>query len=110
MVWRMHQRCMSGNLTRRNRERVICFTPFFNDGDGDKALFGNCPEVGRVDNCTAWRPMSSVLATIPRIIHPEDVKTRVIHVAGRQLHFVCGVSGTEGGRDRNIPVCEDSTE
>jgi hypothetical protein len=35
------------------------------DGDGDPALFGKCPEVMRVDNCTAWRPMSSVLKTIP---------------------------------------------
>ena len=41
----------------------------FNDGDGDTALFGKCPEVVRVDNCTAWRPMSSVLETIPRVIH-----------------------------------------
>ena len=27
------------------------------DGDGHPALFGKCPEVMRVDNCTAWRPM-----------------------------------------------------
>ena len=71
------------------------FHTTFDDGDGDIALFGKCPEVVRVDNCTAWRPMSSVLATIPRVVHPEDVKTRVIHVAGRELHYVCGVAATE---------------
>ena len=67
----------------------------FNDGDGDTALFGKCPEVVRVDNCTAWRSMSSVLDTIPRVVHPADTKTRVIHVAGRQWHYVCGVAATE---------------
>ena len=44
------------------------FHTTFDDGDGDIALFGKCPEVVRVDNCTAWRPMSSVLATIPRVV------------------------------------------
>jgi hypothetical protein len=67
----------------------------FNDGDGDTALFGKCPEVVRVDNCTAWRPMSSVLEMIPRVIHQSDIKTRVIHVAGREWHYVCGVAATE---------------
>ena len=67
----------------------------FNDGDGDTALFGKCPEVVRVDNCTAWRPISSVLETIPRVIHPSDIKTRAIHVAGRDWHYVCGVAATE---------------
>ena len=64
----------------------------FNDGDGRTALFGKCPEVVRVDNCTAWRPMSSVLEMIPRVIHQSDIKTRVIHVAGREWHYVCGVA------------------
>ncbi len=27
----------------------------WNEGDGDKSLFGQCPELVRVDNCTAWR-------------------------------------------------------
>ncbi len=67
----------------------------FNDGDGDAALFGQCPEVVRVDNCMAWRPMPSVLETIPRVIHPSDIKTRVIHVGGREWHYVCGVAATE---------------
>ncbi len=32
---------------------------------------------------------------IPRVIHPSDIKTRVIHVAGREWHYVCGVAATE---------------
>ena len=28
-------------------------------------------------------------------MHPSDVKAREIHVAGRDLHFVCGVLSTE---------------
>jgi hypothetical protein len=67
----------------------------FQDGDSDTALFGKCPEVVRVDNCTAWRPMSFVLETIPRVVHPNDIKARVIHVAGREWHYVCSVSGIE---------------
>ena len=67
----------------------------FNDADGDTALFGSCPEVVRIDNCTAWRPMADVMDVIPRVVHPEDIKCRRIHVAGRDLHFVCGVTGRE---------------
>jgi hypothetical protein len=66
------------------------------DVDGGIVLFGKCPEVVRVDNYTAWRPMSSVLETIPRVIHSSDIiKTRVIHVAGRERHYVCDVAATE---------------
>ena len=54
----------------------------FNDGDGDTALFGQCPEVVRVDNCMAWRPMSSVLETIPRVIHPSDIEWTATIVSG----------------------------
>ena len=71
------------------------FHTAFQEGDGDIALFGKCPEVVRVDNCTAWRPMSCVLGTIPRVVHQIDIKTRVMHVARRQWHYVCGVAATE---------------
>jgi hypothetical protein len=77
------------------------FRTIADEADGDLALYGKCPELVRVDNCTAWRPMSSVLPNIPRFVHPDDIKTRMIHVAGRVLHFVCGVA-------RNIYVQEDS--
>jgi hypothetical protein len=39
--------------------------------------------------------MSFVLDIIPRVVHPNDIKTRVIHVAGQEGHYVCGVSGIE---------------
>lgn len=80
--------------TKEHRKGYLFHTAF-DDGDGDIALFGHCPEVVRVDNCTAWRAMSAVLDTIPRVIHPEDIKTRIMHVAGRQWHYVCGVTATE---------------
>ncbi len=31
-------------------------------------------ELVRVDNCTAWRPMSGVMDAISRVVHPNDVK------------------------------------
>jgi hypothetical protein len=41
--------------------------------------------------------MSSVLNMVSRVVHPLDVKLREIeiHVAGRDYHYVCGVSATE---------------
>jgi hypothetical protein len=56
------------------QQKGYLFHTAFQDGDGDVALFGKCPEVVRVDNFTAWRPLSSILNTIPRILHPLDVK------------------------------------
>ena len=67
---------------KAEQRKGYLFHTAFQDGDGDLALFGKYPEVVRVDNCTAWRRMSSVLETIPRIVHPMDIKTRIIHVAG----------------------------
>jgi hypothetical protein len=42
------------------QRKSYLFHTAFQDGDGDLALFGKCPEVVQVDNCTAWRPMSSI--------------------------------------------------
>ncbi len=36
-----------------------------------------------------------VMELLPRVVHPKDAKVREIHVAGRQLHFVCGVVAVE---------------
>ncbi len=44
-----------------------------------------------MDNSTAWRAMSSVLTDIPRVVHPDDVYSEAVHVAGRHLHYVCGM-------------------
>ena len=86
------------HVRKWNKEEMrkgYLFHSEFNDADGDTALFGSCPEVVRIDNCTAWRPMADVMDLIPRVVHPEDIKCRRIHVAGRDLHFICGVTGRE---------------
>jgi hypothetical protein len=37
--------------------------------------------------------MSSVLAVVPRVVHPDDVYySDEVHVVGRDLHFACGMS------------------
>ncbi len=82
------------NAAEMKKGNFFYFHTEWNDGDADKSLFGQCPELVRIDNCTAWRPMSSVLM-VPRVVHFSDVKAREIHVAGHDLHFVCGVSSTE---------------
>ena len=79
-------------LNAAEMKKGYLFHTEWNDGDADKSLFGQCPELVRVDNCTAWRPMSSVLNLVPRVVHFSDVKAREIHVAGRDFHFVCDVS------------------
>jgi hypothetical protein len=35
--------------------------------------------------------MSTVLTAIPRVVHPDDVYSGAVHVAGRDLHYVCGM-------------------
>jgi hypothetical protein len=39
--------------------------------------------------------MSKVLTTIPRVVHPDDVYSGAVHVAGRDLHYVCGMCAHE---------------
>ena len=77
------------------RERGYMFHTELNDDDGDKSLYGHCPEIVRVENCLKWHPMSTVSIDVPRIVHADDVKNRRVHVAGRGLHFVCGTSAVE---------------
>ncbi len=31
------------------------------------------------------------MTDIPRVVHPDDVYSGEVHVAGRQLHYVCGM-------------------
>ncbi len=66
-----------------------------NDNDADKALYGVCPEIVRLENCLKWHPMSTVSIDVPRIVHADDVKTRRVHVVGRVMHYVCGVTAVE---------------
>ena len=94
---------------KAEQRKGYLFHTAFQDGDGDLALFEKCPEVVRVDNCTAWRRMSSVLETIPRIVHPMDIKTRIIHVAGREWHLAFCVRLISKGGEGNIYVAKNTT-
>ncbi len=73
------------------REKGYLFYAEFNDTAARTGLFWKCPEVVRIDNCTAWRAMSTALTVIPRVVHPDDVYSGAVHVAGRDLHYVCGM-------------------
>ena len=75
------------------RDKGYLFHSEFNDSDARTGLFWRCPEVVRIDNSKAWRAMSKVLLTIPRVVHLDDVYSGVVHVAGRDLHYVCGSVG-----------------
>ena len=73
------------------RQKGYLFHQDCNDVDARTGLFWKCPEIVRVDNSTVWRAMSSVLTMIPRVVHPDDVYSGAVHVAGRDLHYVCGM-------------------
>ena len=73
------------------REKGYLFHTEVNDTDARTVLFWKCPEVVRIENCTVWRAMSTVLTAIPRVVHPNDVYSGDVHVAGRALHYVCGM-------------------
>ena len=92
------------------REKGYLFHSDVNDGDARTGLFWKCPELVRVDNSTAWRAMSSVLTDIPRVVHSDDVYSGEVHVAGRQLHYVCGMCCHEtiGKKGKNGMVSEGS--
>ena len=81
------------HFSRRNKGYM--FHTELNDEDARTALFGGCPEIVRVDNWLTWHPMRRVSTEVPRIVHSEDVQTRRVHVAGRENHFVCGVSAVQ---------------
>ena len=77
------------------REKGYLFHNDDSEKDARTGLFWKCPEVVRVDNSTAWRSMSLVLTEIPRVVHPDDVYSGEVHVAGRDWHYVCGMSCRE---------------
>ena len=83
------------------REKGYLFHTDFNDSDARSGLFWRCPEVVRVDNSQAWRAMSQVLTAIPRVVHPDDVYSGTVHVAGRDLHYVCGMCAHENVEGRH---------
>jgi hypothetical protein len=67
----------------------------FNAGDARTALLGSCPELVRVDNNLQWHNIHAISTVIPRVVHPDDIRTRKVHVAGRKQHYVCGVTAVE---------------
>ncbi len=75
-----------------HRQKGYLFHKEQDEADADKSLYGKCPEVVRVKNCLKWHAMCNVERSVPKVVHVEDVKQRRIHVAGRQMHYVCGVS------------------
>jgi len=77
------------------RKTGYMFHTELNDEDARTALFGCCPEIVRVDNWLTWHQMRRVCTEVPRVVHAEDVQTRRVHVAGRENHFVCGVSAVQ---------------
>ena len=85
------------HVIRKHSKRVkgYLFHTEYNDTDARTGLFWNCPEVVRVDNSKAWRALSKVLTTVPRVVHPDDVYSGAVHVAGRDLHYVCGMCAYE---------------
>ena len=104
---------MSDKLRREIWVLGVCYVPaahvrkyskrpkgyiFHNEGsdvDADKSLYEKCPEIVRVENFLTWHPMSVVECCVPRVVHAEDVKQRRVYVAGRGMHYVCGVTAIE---------------
>jgi hypothetical protein len=50
------------------------------------------------------------LTDTPRVVHPDDVYSGEVHVAGRQLHYVCGMCCHEtiGKKGKNGKETEGS--
>jgi hypothetical protein len=86
------------------RNKGYMFHTELNDGDGRTALLGSCPEVVRVENWLQWHQMRCVSTLVPRVVHAEDVQIRRVHVAGRENHFVCGVSAVHDFDTQNFSL------
>ena len=82
------------------RQKGYLFHQEHRGDDADKALYGQCPEIVRVENSLKWHAMSMISQNVPRVVHADDVKTRRFHVAGRKLHYVCGIKAIEGYENR----------
>ena len=80
-------------FSKRNKGYI--FHTELNDEDARTSLFGSCPEVVRIENGLKWHQMRYVATEVPRVVHAEDVLNRRVHVAGRDNHFVCGVTAVQ---------------
>ena len=77
------------------RTKGYLFHDEFNEGDARTALLGTCPELVRIENGLQWHNMQNFYTEVPRIVHPDDVRMRKVHVGGRKKHYVCGVTAEE---------------
>jgi hypothetical protein len=90
------------NFSRRQTGYI--FHTELNEGDADKALYGKCPELVRVQNSLKWHAMSTVSLCVPRVVHADDVKQRRMHVAGRRLHYVVGVTAIQDLKSQSFKL------
>jgi hypothetical protein len=65
------------------------------EGNARTALLGNYPELVRIENGLKWHNAHAISIQVPRVVHPDDVLIRRVHVAGQKKHYVCGVSAVE---------------
>ena len=63
------------------RQKGYLFHQEHRGDDADKALYGQCPEIVRVENSLKWHAMSMISQNVPRVVHADDVKMRRFHVA-----------------------------
>jgi hypothetical protein len=66
--------------------------------DADVLLRDGATELVRVTNCTAWYNMGALTDGKPRVVHPDDIKERVVSIAGKAQHYVCGSQAHENNR------------
>ena len=86
------------------RYKGYIFQSEHSDEDAYKSLYGACPEIVRVEHFLIWHPMSNVQRSVPRVVHVDDVKQRRVHVAGRGMHYVCGVTATEDKESNGLTL------
>jgi hypothetical protein len=96
-IWVLGVRHVSADDVRHcsTRKRGYLFHTVVNDGDARTALLGKCPELVRVQNWLTWHNIHSISTQVARVVHPDDVQIRRVHVAGRKQHYVCGVTAVK---------------
>jgi hypothetical protein len=96
-IWVLGIRHVPAHEVRHSstRQAGYLFHTLHNDGDARTALLGQCPELVRIVNCLTWHNIHAISIEVPRVVHPDDVQIRRVHVAGRKRHYVCGVTAVQ---------------
>lgn len=78
--------------------------------DADLQLREGLKELVKISNCTAWFDMTTLTDGKPMVVHPLDIKTRGVVVAGKDQHYVCGSEAheEEGGGFRISPLARSA--